>query len=144
CGSGVPAAAPARDWILAGALPLVDHGTHAGCILIPAVAAAAPVWFLVSRDAAGARVGPALSTLGLRGVHPGALRFERGRVSGRDLLGGVVDRGEMQRAATLAIARLGVAATAVGVAQAAFEAALRYAQQRTTFGKPLARRYAGR
>ena len=35
------------------------------------------------------------------------------------------------------MARLGAAATAVGLAQAAFEAALRYSQQRTTFGKPI-------
>src|SRR5262249_61930862 len=82
--------------------------------------------------------GAAYARLGLRGVDPCALPFERSRVSGRDLLGGVIGRGEMHRAATLAITRLGVAATAVGVAQAAFEAALRYAQQRTTFGKPIA------
>jgi alkylation response protein AidB-like acyl-CoA dehydrogenase len=141
-GSGVTAVAAGSDWILDGALPLVDHGTHAGCILIPAVAAIGPVWFLVSRDAAGVRCGPALPTLGLRGLDPCALHFERCRVSGRDLLGGIVGHGEMQRAATLAIARLGVAATAVGVAQAAFEAALRYAQQRTTFGKPIAQHQA--
>jgi butyryl-CoA dehydrogenase len=41
-----------------------------------------------------------------------------------------------------AVACLAVAATATGLAQAAFEAALRYAQQRTTFGKPLAQHQA--
>src|SRR5262249_5976547 len=48
-GSGVTAVAAGSDWILDGTLPLVDHGTHARCILIPAVAATGPVWFLVSR-----------------------------------------------------------------------------------------------
>src|SRR5262249_59291729 len=66
--SGVTAVAAGSDWILDGVLPLVDHGTHAGCFLIPAVAATGPVWFLVSPDAAGARCGPALPTLGLRGL----------------------------------------------------------------------------
>ena len=46
------------------------------------------------------------------------------------------------RTATSALARLGVAATGVGLAQAAFEAALRYSQQRTTFGKPIAQHQA--
>jgi alkylation response protein AidB-like acyl-CoA dehydrogenase len=42
----------------------------------------------------------------------------------------------------LAVARLGLAATAVGLAQAAFEAALRYSQQRTAFGKPICQHQA--
>jgi len=141
-GEGVTAVAAGSDWILEGVLPLVDHGTHAGCILTPAASAAGPVWYLVPRDAAGARFGPALSTLGLRGLDSCALHFEGCRVSARDLLGGGVGRGDVQRAGALAIARLGVAATAVGLAQAAFEAALRYAQQRTTFGKPIAQHQA--
>jgi alkylation response protein AidB-like acyl-CoA dehydrogenase len=141
-GEGVTAVTAGRDWILDGATPLVDHGTHAGCILTPAVTATGPAWFLVPRDADGARLGPALPTLGLRGLDPCALHFERCRVAGRDLLGGSPGRGEAQRAAALATARLGIAATAVGLAQAAFEAALRYAQQRTTFGKPIAQHQA--
>jgi len=141
-GEGVTAVAAGSDWILEGVLPLVDHGTHAGCILTPAASAAGLVWYLVPRDAVGARIGPALPTLGLRGLDSCALHFEGCRVSARDLLGGVVGRGGVQRAGALAIARLGVAATAVGLAQAAFEAALRYAQQRTTFGKPIAQHQA--
>src|SRR5207247_1096714 len=49
-----------------------------------------------------------------------------------------------ERGGTVAAApaRLGAAATAVGVAQAAFEAALRYSQQRTAFGKPIAHHQA--
>jgi alkylation response protein AidB-like acyl-CoA dehydrogenase len=141
-GEGVTAVAAGSDWILDGGLPLVDHGTRAGSILLPAAIAGGTAWFLVRPDAAGSRVGPALPTLGLRGLDPCALQLERCRVSGRDLLGGDVGRGEAQRAATLAMARLGVAATAVGLSQAAFEAALRYAQQRTTFGKPIAQHQA--
>jgi alkylation response protein AidB-like acyl-CoA dehydrogenase len=141
-GEGVSALADGGDWLLDGGLPLVDHGTHAGCILTAAATAAGPAWFLVPGHTAGARLGPALPTLGLRGLGPCTLHFERCRVSGRDLLGGAAGRGEAQRATALAIARLGVAATAVGLAQAAFEAALRYSQQRTTFGKPIAQHQA--
>jgi alkylation response protein AidB-like acyl-CoA dehydrogenase len=141
-GEGVTAVAAGSDWILDGAIPLVDHGTHAGGILTPAATATGPAWFLVPRGADGARLGPALPTLGLRGLDPCALHFEHCRIAGRDLLGGSTGRGEAQRAAVLAMARLGIAATAVGLAQAAFEAALRYAQQRTTFGKPIAQHQA--
>ena len=63
------------------------------------------------------------------------------RVASRELLGGVPGGGDVHEAAR-SIARLGVAATALGLAQAAFEAALRYSQQRTTFGKPIAQHQA--
>ena len=52
-------------------------------------------------------------------------------------MGGEAGHGALQTAAGLALARLGAAAIAVGVAQAAFEAALRYSQQRTAFGKAI-------
>ena len=64
------------------------------------------------------------------------------RVASRELLGGVPGRGDVHEAEARSIARLGVAATALGLAQAAFEAALRYSQQRTTFGKPIAQHQA--
>src|SRR3989454_11148160 len=64
------------------------------------------------------------------------------RVASRELLGGVPGGGDVHEAAARSIARLGVAATALGLAQAAFEAALRYSQQRTTFGKPIAQHQA--
>jgi alkylation response protein AidB-like acyl-CoA dehydrogenase len=63
-------------------------------------------------------------------------------VAAANLLGAEVDRAGEQQATILKLARLGVAATGVGLAQAAFEAALRYSQQRTTFGKPIAQHQA--
>jgi alkylation response protein AidB-like acyl-CoA dehydrogenase len=50
--------------------------------------------------------------------------------------------GEDAAGAGAALARLALAATAVGLAQAAFEAALRYSQQRYTFGQPICRHQA--
>jgi alkylation response protein AidB-like acyl-CoA dehydrogenase len=79
--------------------------------------------------------------LGLRGLDACPVRFERCRVPSRDLLGGE-GRGAQVGAGVLALSRLGVAAIGVGLAQAAFEAALRYSQQRTTFGKPIAQHQA--
>ena len=136
---GVRAAPAGDDWILDGAIALVEHGGHATRFL---VAAAETGCFLVDREARGVHAGAPLATLGLRGLDSCALRFAGCRVASRDLLGGAAGRGASQAAATLAFARLGAAATALGVAQASFEAALRYSQQRTTFGKPIAQHQA--
>src|SRR5439155_649703 len=88
-----------------------------------------------------ARGSAALATLGLRGVDPCALIFDDVRLPASAVVG-APGRGDESITAALALARLGAAATAVGVAQAAFEAALRYAQQRTAFGKPIAQHQA--
>ena len=53
------------------------------------------------------------------------------------LLGGVPGRGFAQMMKGLEIGRIQVASRAVGVAQAAFDDALRYAQQRESFGQPI-------
>ncbi|MGH7303331.1 MAG: acyl-CoA dehydrogenase family protein, partial [Candidatus Rokuibacteriota bacterium] len=97
---------------------------------------------LVDPEMAGVRIDPPAATLGLRGLDACRLHFEGCRVPARSLLGGPTGRDERPRTATLALARLGVAAAGVGLAQAAFEAALRYSQQRTTFGKPIAQHQA--
>jgi alkylation response protein AidB-like acyl-CoA dehydrogenase len=75
-------------------------------------------------------------TLGLRGAVPGAVTVDA-RVAPTAV---VAAAGVGARARRVAL--LGAAATAVGVAQAAFEAALRYSQQRSAFGKPIAQHQA--
>jgi len=139
--SGVGAVRAGDDWILDGETPPIDHAAHAGLFLVEAGAPDGSVWLLVSPDATGVRVGTPVATLGLRGLDACAVRFERCRVPSRDLLGGE-DRGAQVSAGVLSLSRLGVAAIGVGLAQAAFEAALRYSQQRTTFGKPIAQHQA--
>jgi alkylation response protein AidB-like acyl-CoA dehydrogenase len=138
---GVGAASAGGVWILDGVAAFVDQGARAACVLVRAATAAGPVCFLVDRATTGFRAAPAGATLGLRGVEPCALHFERCRVAARDVLG-AAGGGDAPLTAARSIARLGVAATALGLAQAAFEAALRYAQQRTTFGKPIAQHQA--
>ena len=139
---GVTAAAAGDDWILDGDAALVDQAMHAAPVVVPAASDVGVTWFLVGPGTPGFHVGAPLPTLGLRGLEPCPLRLDHCRVSSRELLGGIAAGGDAQRTALLSIARLGVAATALGLAQAAFEAALRYAQQRTTFGKPIAQHQA--
>ncbi|HKQ64164.1 MAG TPA: acyl-CoA dehydrogenase family protein [Methylomirabilota bacterium] len=141
-GEGTRAAAAGPDWILEGETPPVDHAARATSVLVAAISPDGAALLAVGPGTSGFVVDPPAATIGLRGVDPCRLRFVQCRVPARDLLGGRSRDANEQRAALLEIARLGVAATGVGLAQAAFEAALRYAQQRTTFGKPIAQHQA--
>src|SRR5439155_714217 len=133
---GIRATRTNDGWILDGETPPVDHAAHAAAVLVPAVSADDVALFVVGPGMPGFSADRPEATLGLRGLESGRLRFEGCRVAAQNRLDGAAGRALEQRAAVLEVARLGAAATGVGLAQAAFEAALRYLQQRTTFGKP--------
>src|SRR5213078_1877660 len=141
-GTDAPAAVRVGDgWRLDGTAPPVDNASRAAGFLVGARVDGGTVALLVGRDTPGVRLGEPVATLGLRGVDPCALIFDDVRLPASAVVG-APGRGDESITAALALARLGAAATAVGVAQAAFEAALRYAQQRTAFGKPIAQHQA--
>jgi len=82
--------------------------------------------------------GSAIPTIGYKGMKSYALGFDGWPCPRENLLGEVEGKGFYQLMATYEYARIQTAARAVGVAQAALEAALRYARERTQFGKPIA------
>jgi alkylation response protein AidB-like acyl-CoA dehydrogenase len=84
--------------------------------------------FTVSRD---------LPKLGYKGVESCELSFEDCRVPADALLGGTEGEGFAQMMRGLEIGRIQVAARATGVGRAAFDDALRYAQERESFGVPI-------
>ena len=90
----------------------------------------------------GLSVGQHIDKLGYRGVDTGELIFDDCRVGKEDLIGGQRGRGFHQVMSGLESGRINVAARAVGVATAAFEAAISYAQRRETFGVPIAQHQA--
>ena len=98
--------------------------------------------FVVEKGGPGFRVGRDLDKLGYRGLDTCELVFEDYRIPAENLVGGEEGRGFGQVMSGLETGRINVAARAVGVAQAAFEAAIRYAQQRRTFGVPIAQHQA--
>jgi (2S)-methylsuccinyl-CoA dehydrogenase len=81
--------------------------------------------------------GGEISVLGYRGMKEYTLALDGHRVPGDALLGGVEGQGFKQLMRTFESARIQTAARAIGVAQSALEIALRYAQERVAFGKPL-------
>ncbi len=94
--------------------------------------------FIVERGTPGFTVGRMLDKLGYKGPQTGELFYEDARVPAANLLGGEEGHGFKQLIAGLEVGRINVAARAVGVAQAAFDASIVYAQQRQTMGKPIA------
>jgi (2S)-methylsuccinyl-CoA dehydrogenase len=81
--------------------------------------------------------GTEIEVIGYRGMKEYEIAFDAFAVPAANLLGGVEGLGFKQLMQTFESARIQTAARAVGVAQAAMEQALAYAQQRQQFGQPI-------
>lgn len=92
---------------------------------------------LVPTDTPGITIGPPEKKMGLHGSPTHAVTFDEVRVPRENLLG-VEGRGLPQTLATLDSGRVGIGALAIGLAQAAYEEAMKYAKQREAFGEPIA------
>jgi alkylation response protein AidB-like acyl-CoA dehydrogenase len=92
----------------------------------------------------GLTVSKPLRKLGYKGVESTELVFDGFRTPSGSVLGGESEEGQgfKQFMGGIELGRVNIAARAVGIAQAAFEAAIRYAQEREAFGKPIAHHQA--
>jgi len=98
-----------------------------------------------SGDYAGFTVPPKLRKMGYKGVESTELVFDGYRCPAENILGGEeagLNQGFSQMMDALEVGRVNVAARGVGIAQRALELALRYSQERKTFGKPIAEHQA--
>ena len=137
------------DYLISGQKMWVTNGQRAGVYLVltktemettpPHKGISA---FLVDAGTEGFTVGRKLEKLGYKGVETTELSFENARVPASNILGGAEGIGFQHVMSALEVGRINVASRGVGVAQAAFEDAIRYAQQRTAFGKPIAQHQA--
>jgi alkylation response protein AidB-like acyl-CoA dehydrogenase len=96
-------------------------------------------------DYAGLTVPPQIKKMGYKGVESTELVFDGYRTPADSILGGEdagLGKGFGQMMDALELGRVNVAARGVGIAQRALELALRYAQERKTFGKPIAQHQA--
>jgi alkylation response protein AidB-like acyl-CoA dehydrogenase len=100
--------------------------------------------FLIEKPTGFGEVAPGLvipgkiDKLGYKGIDTTELIFDGYQCSDDDVLGNVPGQGFFQMMDGIEVGRVNVAARACGVGIRAFELAVRYAQQRNTFGKPIA------
>ena len=98
--------------------------------------------FVIEKGDKGFKVGRDLDKMGYRGLDTCELIFEDVRVPTENLVGDVEGKGFGMVMSGLETGRINVAARAVGVAQAAFNASIRYSQQRESFGVPISQHQA--
>ncbi len=132
----------ADGWVLQGQKMWITNAADAAFLVVlartrPERSSKSLSMFIVPRQAPGLHVGPPERKMGLGTSHSHALTLEQVHVPADALLG-QEGRGLHQALAILDGGRIGIAALAVGVAQAAFEEAQRYAQERQAFGQPIA------
>ncbi len=131
-----------NDYVVNGAKTWITNSIHGNCLalLTKTDPKAEPrhkgmTMFLADKGP-GFKVGRKLDKLGYRSIDTAELVFEDYRVPPFNLIGG--EGNGMKCAMTgLELGRVNVAARGVGVAQAALDEAVRYSQQRQTFGKPI-------
>ena len=138
-----------EEYVLNGAKMFITNGRHGNTFALLAKTDRNVVpphkgmsCFIVEKGGSGFEVGRDLDKLGYRGLDTCELIFRDFRVPADNLVGGEEGRGFQQVMAGLETGRINIAARAVGVATAAFEAAIKYAQQRKAFGVPIARHQA--
>ena len=129
------------DWLITGSKMFITNGTWADlCLLFARTGEPGPrgiTAFLVPTDSPGFTHREIKGKLGLRGQSTGELILDGVRVPSTAVLG---EEGRGFRVAMSALdkGRMSVAAGCVGLARAALEASVRYAGERTQFGKPIA------
>jgi len=136
------AQATADGWVLNGTKRFITAATVCDLAVVVAttdrsLGREGIAMFLVEPGTPGFHRGGKDHVMGLHGVGTGELVFDDCRIPRTALLGS--ERGGFKRAMeSLNIGRVGIAAQALGVAQAALDAALAYAKTRVAFGRPIA------
>ncbi len=129
------------DWVLNGTKIFVTNGGAADCFVVfastdPEKKARGITAFIVEKTRPGVSLGTREKTLGIRASSTMEIIFQDARVPNANMLG---EQGRGFRIAmeTLNGGRIGIAAQAVGIARAAFDRALEYAQTRKQFEQPI-------
>ena len=132
------------NYIVNGAKTWISNGIHSHilAVLVKTDPQAEPrhkgmSLLLIEKDRPGFTVSRKLEKLGYKGIDTAELLFQDCRVPTENLIGGVEGRGLQQILGGLELGRINVAARGVGIARASLEEAVRYAQLRKTFSKPI-------
>ncbi|WP_328811413.1 acyl-CoA dehydrogenase family protein [Rhodococcus sp. NBC_00294] len=132
-------------YVVNGAKTWITNARHANVlpVLVKTDTSATPPHkgmslLLIDTTSEGFEVQRDMGKLGYKGTESCEISFDNVRVPVDALLGGVEGRGLQQALSGLEIGRLNIAGRSVGIAQAAYDAALQYAKERTAFGQPIA------
>ncbi|MBV2262371.1 MAG: acyl-CoA dehydrogenase [Thauera sp.] len=130
-----------NEWVLNGVKQFITTGKHADVAIVFAVTDKAAgkkgiTCFLVPANAPGYQVGRIEEKMGQKASDTTQILFEDCRIPADSVVG---KEGEGYRIAlsNLEAGRIGIAAQCLGMARAALEAAVKYAQERESFGKPI-------
>jgi alkylation response protein AidB-like acyl-CoA dehydrogenase len=128
-------------WTLNGSKTFTTHGRVADTMVVMAVTDRTAGTkgisaFIVEKGTPGMAPGKKEDKLGMRASDTSEVLFEGCRIPDDQLLGRE-GQGFVNTMTVLDAGRIGIAALSVGLAQGAYEAALRYSQERKAFGKPI-------
>jgi alkylation response protein AidB-like acyl-CoA dehydrogenase len=133
------------SYVLNGTKAWVTNGERAAVVALAAKTDEGISAFIVEKEPGASYEGISVSRhvgkLGYRGIETVEMSYSDHRVPATNLIG-EPGRGLPQILGVLELGRINIASRAVGVARAAFDAAVSYAQLRTTFGKPIAEHQA--
>ncbi len=135
-------------YVINGTKTWISNGIHGSCfaLLVKTDPAAEPrhrgMSLFLAEKGPGFTVSRKLEKLGYKGIDSAELVFDDYRVPADRLIGGVEGVGLKHALSGLELGRINVASRGVGIAQAALDELLRYAQLRKTFGKPIAQHQA--
>ena len=135
-------------YVVNGTKTWITNGVHGTCfaVLVKTDPDAEPrhrgMSLFICERGEGFTVGKKLKKLGYRSIDSAELVFDGHRVPAARLVGGEEGRGFQHAVGGLELGRINVAARGVGLATGALQDALRYAQQRQTFGRPIAQHQA--
>ena len=145
-GTKTSAVRDGNDWIINGGKCFITNPHCAEWIICTAVTrpgmeAKGISSFLLNKNTPGFSVGKKENKMGLRGSDTATLHFDNVRVSNDQMLG-PEGEGFKQFMKTLDGGRISIGAMALGLAQGAYEIAVRYAKKRVQFGKPISEHQA--
>ncbi|QQR60219.1 MAG: acyl-CoA dehydrogenase [Candidatus Melainabacteria bacterium] len=128
-------------WVLNGTKQFITNATHADVNIIMAMTDKSLgrkgiSCFIIEKDTPGFYVSKVEKKMGMRGSPTASLTMEDCKIPKANIVGEVGD-GYKQALTTLEGGRISIGALALGIGQAAFDAALAYAKQREAFGQPI-------
>ena len=138
------ATADGDEWLVNGTKMWVTNGMRAGLVMLLARTPDDRITCFIVEKApgpadGGLTISRKIDKLGYKGVETVEMSYDNHRVPDANMLGGPEGLGKGLRyaLAALELGRVNIAARAVGVGQAAYDAAMAYAQERETFGRPI-------